>query len=81
MEDAFAYIQKDRWSAKYGLVTGATTIDWGDVQPETGWGVAINDKTKWAIDIYDNAMFVIAIHDFMAMKPKGLSNQTKLDCQ
>jgi len=75
MEDTFAYIQKDRWSAKYGLVTGATTIDWGDVQPETGWGVAINDKTKWAIDIYDNAMYVIAIHDFMAMKPKGY--QTK----
>jgi hypothetical protein len=69
MEDALAYIQKDRWSVKYGLVTGATTIDWGDVQPETGWGVAINDKTKWAIDIYDNAMYVIAIHDFTAMKP------------
>lgn len=70
MEDALAYIRKDRWSEKYGLVTGATTIDWGDVQSETGWGVAINDKTKWAIDIYDNAMYVIAIHDFMAMKPK-----------
>jgi len=68
MEDALAYIQKDRWSAKYGLVTGATTIDWGDVQPETGWGVAINNKTKWAIDIYDNAMYVMAIHDFTAMK-------------
>jgi hypothetical protein len=69
MEDAFSYIQKNRWSEKYGLVTGATTIDWGDVQPETGWGVAINDKTKWAIDIYDNAMYVMAIHDFLAMKP------------
>ena len=69
MEDALAYIRKDRWSEKYGLVTGATTIDWGDVQPETGWGVAINDKTKWAIDIYDNAMYVMAIHDFIAMKP------------
>jgi glycogen debranching enzyme len=69
MNDALVYIQKDRWSAKYGLVTGATTIDWGDVQSETGWGVAINDKTKWAIDIYDNAMYVMAIHDFLAMKP------------
>ncbi|PSL45395.1 hypothetical protein CLV51_10497 [Chitinophaga niastensis] len=69
IEHAFEYILKDRWSAKYGLVTGATTIDWGDVQPETGWGVAINDKTKWAVDIYDNAMFVIALQDFLAMKP------------
>lgn len=70
LEDALNYIMKDRWSAKYGLVTGATTIDWGDVQPETGWGVAINQKTKWAIDIYDNAMFAIALRDFMHIKPK-----------
>lgn len=70
LEDALNYIMKDRWSAKYGMVTGATTIDWGDVQPETGWGVAINQKTKWAIDIYDNAMFAIALHDFMQIKPK-----------
>lgn len=69
MESALEYLMKDRWSPKYGLITGATTIDWGDVQPETGWGVAINEKTKWAIDIYDNAMFVIAIQDFLAMKP------------
>lgn len=75
MEDALNYIQKDRWSAKYDLVTGATTIDWGDVQPETGWGVAINEKTKWAIDIYDNAMYVIALHDFLAMKPKDYKTQ------
>lgn len=71
MESAMNYLLKARWSEKYGLITGATTIDWGDVQPETGWGVAINDKTKWAIDIYDNAMLVIAIQDFLAMKPAG----------
>lgn len=70
IEDAFQYIRKERWSKQYGLVTGATTVDWGDVQPETGWGVTINDKTKMAIDIYDNAMFVMAIRDFLAMKPK-----------
>jgi hypothetical protein len=69
MEDALNYILKERWSAQYGLVTGATTIDWGDVQPETGWGVAINKKTKWAIDIYDNAMFAMALNDFMRIKP------------
>ncbi|MCC8427113.1 hypothetical protein [Mucilaginibacter sp. UR6-11] len=71
IEYALNYIMKDRWSAKYGLVIGATTIDWGDVQPEAGWGVAINQKTKWAIDIYDNAMFAIAIKDFMSFKPKS----------
>ncbi|MBB5394147.1 hypothetical protein [Mucilaginibacter sp. AK015] len=76
MENALKYVLKDRWSAKYGLVTGATTIDWGDVQPETGWGVAINKKTKWAIDIYDNAMYVIALHDFLAIKPKQYKTAT-----
>jgi hypothetical protein len=69
MEDAMSYILRDRWSSAHGLVKGATTIDWGDVQPETGWGVAINSKTKWSIDIYDNAMFAIALKDLISMKP------------
>jgi hypothetical protein len=73
MEDAMQYILDDRWSEKYQLVKGATTIDWGDVQPESGWGVKINNKTKWAIDIYDNAMFAIALRDLIAMKPTGYS--------
>ncbi|SDH37761.1 glycosyl hydrolase 36 superfamily [Mucilaginibacter gossypii] len=76
MEAALAYLHKDRWSEKYGLITGATTIDWGDVQSENGWGVAINDKTKWALDIYDNAMFVKAVQDFLAMAPRGYKAQT-----
>lgn len=69
MEAALNYVMTDRWSEKYGLVKGATTVDWGDVQAEQGWGVAVNNKTKWALDIYDNAMFVSAVNDFMAMKP------------
>ena len=71
MQDALLYVMKERWSSQYGLVKGATTIDWGDVQPEGGWGVAINDKTKWSIDVYDNAMFAIAIQDFLSLKPKS----------
>ncbi|WP_298739594.1 hypothetical protein [uncultured Chitinophaga sp.] len=88
METALDYLLRERWSPDYGLITGATTIDWGDVQPETGWGVAINDKTKWAIDIYDNAMFVLALQDLQAMlapgyKPlknwKNIENQVRAD--
>lgn len=75
MEASMAYLLKERWSEKYGLIKGATTIDWGDVQPETGWGVAINEKTKWAVDIYDNAMFVMAIQDFLAVKPANYRAQ------
>jgi glycogen debranching enzyme len=84
MEFAMDYLLRERWSQQYGLVTGATTIDWGDVQPETGWGVAINDKTKWAIDIYDNAMFVIALQDLQAMqagKHKPLKDWKKIAAQ
>jgi glycogen debranching enzyme len=75
MEEALLYILQDRWTDKYNLVKGATTVDWGDVQPETGWGVAINEKTKWAVDIYDNAMYVIAIQDFLAIRPATYNAQ------
>jgi len=67
MEAAMNFILKERWAEKYGLVKGATTVDWGDVQPQVGWGVVINDKTKWAIDIYDNAMFVSAINAYTSL--------------
>jgi len=69
MDDALQYVLKHRWSGKYGLVTGATTVDWGDMQAQNGWGVAVNDHTKWAISIYDNAMYLQAINDFVAMMP------------
>ena len=71
MDAALSYVLTRRWSTNYGLVTGGTTVDWGDMQAQEGWGVAINDKTKWAIDIYDNAMFLMAIDDFVSMAPKG----------
>jgi len=71
LDDALQYVLKNRWSDKYGLVTGATTVDWGDMQAQTGWGVAINHNTKWAISIYDNAMYLQAIHDFIGLLPVG----------
>jgi len=67
LQAALEYVLKERWSDQYGLVKGATTVDWGDMQAQTGWGVALNDKTKWAIDIYDNAMFASAIMDLTTM--------------
>ena len=75
MEAAMRFILTERWSKEYGLVKGATTIDWGDVQPEKGWGVALNEKTKWSIDIYDNAMFLSAINDFLLIKPASYTVQ------
>ncbi|WP_018615563.1 GH36-type glycosyl hydrolase domain-containing protein [Segetibacter koreensis] len=79
MIKALAYLDKDRMVKEYGLIKGATTIDWGDVQPETGWGVAINDKTKWAVDIYDNAMLLIAMNDLMSLLDKNDARKKKLE--
>ncbi|MFT3902665.1 MAG: hypothetical protein QM727_05805 [Niabella sp.] len=61
MKHSVDFLLKHRYDNKYGLLTGATTQDWGDVQVEGG--VNIDSLTHWAIDIYDNAMFVIALND------------------
>jgi hypothetical protein len=62
---ALQFLMNERYNATYGLLWGATTADWGDVQPEHDWGVELNADTHKAIDIYDNAMFVIAINDYL----------------
>lgn len=71
LERALAYLRDCKTDARYGLLTGATTADWGDVQPEHDWGVAIDANTHFAIDIYDNAMYVLAIDDYLALVPDG----------
>ena len=71
MEDAMRYLMKNRYNEEYGLIYGATTADWGDVQPEGGWGVDISDSTHYAIDIYDNAMFIIALDNLIEMIPES----------
>lgn len=65
LERAMQFLLTKRYDEKHGLIWGATTADWGDVQPEHEWGVEINENTHRAIDIYDNAMFVIAIEDYL----------------
>jgi glycogen debranching enzyme len=64
---ALDYVLKERFDAKHGLVWGATTADWGDVQPEHVWGVELDASSHRAIDIYDNAMFILAIEDYLQL--------------
>ncbi len=66
LEMAMQFLLTKRYDKKYNLIWGATTADWGDVQPEHAWGVEINENTHRAIDIYDNAMFIIAIDNYIA---------------
>lgn len=61
------FLLNKRWNKKYGLIWGATTVDWGDVQPEHNWGVEIDENSHFTLDIYDNAMFIVAINDFLSI--------------
>ena len=70
LEQSLLFLMNHRYNEDYGLIWGATTADWGDVQPEHDWGVFLTDDTHYAIDIYDNAMFLIAIDNFIFMVPE-----------
>ena len=66
---AMDFLMNHHLDQKYGLLWGATTADWGDVQPEHTWGVDLSDDTHYAIDVYDNAMFLIALDNLMELIP------------
>ncbi|SFS85707.1 hypothetical protein SAMN04487906_1921 [Zhouia amylolytica] len=69
MEKSMEFLMNERWSDKYGLIYGATTADWGDVQHSHPWGVFITDDTHYCLDIYDNAMLLIALDNMMELIP------------
>ena len=64
-EMALNFLKENMYSEKFGLLFGATTIDWTDVQPESPWGVFITEDTHWCVDVYDNAIFVLAINEYL----------------
>ncbi len=70
MEQAMQFLLDFRWSEKYGLIYGATTADWGDVQHSDPWGVSIDENTHFCVDIYDNAMLLIALDNMMELIPE-----------
>ncbi|MEC3907043.1 hypothetical protein VOI54_08425 [Tamlana sp. 2201CG12-4] len=74
MEQAMEFLMNHRWSEKYGLIYGATTADWGDVQHTHPWGVYVTDDSVYCVDIYDNAMLLIALDNMMELIP---STRTK----
>jgi glycogen debranching enzyme len=87
LELSLLFLINHRLNDKYGLIWGATTADWGDVQPEHDWGVFLTDDTHYSIDIYDNAMFLIAIDNFIALVPdhslrwKPISDSLRANCR
>jgi len=72
---ALNYLLEHRYDAGYGLIWGATTSDWGDVQPEHSWGVELDSSSHRSIDIYDNAMFIVAINNYISLITSETSEQ------
>lgn len=72
------FLLKKRFNEEYGLIWGATTADWGDVQPEHDWGVYLTKETHYAIDIYDNAMFIIALDNIIELIPEAKGKWQKV---
>ncbi|WP_343560392.1 amylo-alpha-1,6-glucosidase [Sphingobacterium sp.] len=70
MEQALQFLMDKRYNTTYGLLWGATTVDWGDVQPEHDWGVHLDENSHIALDIYDNAMFLIALDNYIDLFPE-----------
>lgn len=67
---AVDFLMNERMSEEYGLIWGATTADWGDVQPEHEWGVYLTEDTHYAVEVYDNAMFLIALENLAELLPE-----------
>lgn len=72
---AMEYLINEKTYKKYGLLTGATTADWGDVQHAHPWGVEIDEDTRYCIDIYDNAMFALALNDMIELSENDADKQ------
>jgi len=67
LEMMLTWLMNNRYSEEFGLIWGATTADWGDVQPNHPWGIKFDESTVPAVDIYDNAMFLIALDNFLTL--------------
>ncbi|WP_455674003.1 hypothetical protein [Phocaeicola sp.] len=78
MDDMVDYLMRERYDANYGLLYGAMTADWGDVQPNDDFGCDMNELSNKAIDVYDNAMFIIALDYLQEMSDDAtLTNKWK----
>ena len=62
---ALEFVLKDRFDPDHGLIKGAHTADWGDVEMEDSDQSAIyaGGTTRWTADIYDQSMFYQASKD------------------
>jgi len=69
LERALEFVLRSRLNEKYGLLTGAHTADWGDVDmiDEDQKAVYVDERTHWTADIYDQSMFYLACKNLAEM--------------
>ncbi len=77
MKEMIDYLMREKYNQEYGLLIGALTADWGDVQANDDEMVDINENTIFTIDAYDNAMFVIALDYMTGMSDEADRTQWK----
>ncbi|MCC5843719.1 MAG: hypothetical protein JJU05_05650 [Verrucomicrobia bacterium] len=65
--DAMAFLWRDRWSEKHGLICNAATIDWHDVQPEDSHGLEMDENSHRAVGVYSNALAMLALEDLFSL--------------
>jgi hypothetical protein len=69
LERALEFVLRSRLIEKYGLLAGAHTADWGDVDmvDEDQKAVYVDERTHWTADIYDQSMFCLACQNLAEM--------------
>ena len=69
LEEALSYVMKDRFDPGSGLITGAHTADWGDVEAEDAGRSALylSSTSHRTLDIYDQSMFYEAALNLAAI--------------
>jgi hypothetical protein len=69
LERALEFVLHSRLEEKYGLLTGAHTADWGDVDlvDADQKVIYVDERTHWTADIYDQSMFCLACKNLAEM--------------
>jgi Mannosylglycerate hydrolase MGH1-like glycoside hydrolase domain len=69
LEKAVEFLFRNRFDRERGLITGAHTADWGDIDSEDVDQKAVyaDERTRWTSDIYDQSMCYESCRELAAM--------------
>lgn len=78
LEKSLDFVFHSRFNKECGLITGAHTADWGDVDlvDEDQKAIYVDEKTHWTADIYDQSMVYQACLNLARMF-ESLGNKKK----